>query len=69
LLDDLVGRVVDAAEATAGLQPRQWVPRELADRPRIRVVVVDVAVTITARTLCPPNVTAALVPPEPLEVA
>lgn len=69
LLDDLVARVWDACEATATLQPRQWVPRELPDRPRIRVAVIDVAVTITARTLCPPDVVAAVVPPEPVEVA
>ena len=69
LLDDLKARVWDACEATAGLQPRQWVPRELSDRPRTRCAVIDVAVTITARTLCPPNVTAAVVPPEPVEVA
>jgi hypothetical protein len=68
LLDDLTARLVDACEATRGLQARQWVPRELPDRPRVRVAVIDVAVTITARTLCPPNVSAVLVPPEPVEV-
>ena len=69
LLDDLIARIVDAAEATASMQPRRWGSRELPDRPRIRAAVIEVAVTVTARTLCPPNITAAVVPPEPVEVA
>jgi hypothetical protein len=67
LLDDVVARVWDACETVAGLSPQSWNPRDIRDRPTLRAAVIDVAATITARTLSSPETDAAQVPPVPVE--
>ena len=68
-LDEMVARIWDVAELTAGMEPVDAFP---TDRPvdsgvTLRGCDVRVAVTITARTLCPPDVSAAAIPPPVVE--
>ena len=68
-LDEVVARIWDIAEVTAGMEP---VAANPIDRPvdsgvTLRGCDVQVAVTITARTLCPPDVSAAAIPPHVVE--
>lgn len=74
-LDDIVAAVWDYAEATTSCEPRFAQPRDTAitvgtgQTPSVLPgYVVDVAVTIAARTLCPPDVASATIPPELVEV-
>ncbi len=78
-LDDVIAALWDACEAATGIEPRQALPRALPnevqtlltrppverpDRPRlVSAAVLDVAVTITARTFCVPDAVTATVPP------
>lgn len=66
-LDELVAKLVDAFEATRGVQVRHVEPGDVSiDGTHVlRGATLDVAATITARTFCPPTPTAAVVPPEP----
>ena len=68
-LDELVARIWDVAEVTPAMEPIEARP---VDRPvdagvTLRGCDVQIAVTITARTLCPPDVSAAVIPPHVVE--
>lgn len=67
-LDELVAKLVDSFEATRGVQVRHVEPTDvfIDANHTLRGATLDVAVTITARTLCPPTPTAAVLPPEPI---
>jgi len=66
-LDELTAKLVDAFEATRAVQVRHVEPGDVfIDSTHVlRGATLDVAVTITARTFCPPPPVAAVVPPEP----
>lgn len=67
-LDEVVTKLVDSFEATRGVQVRHVEPGDVdVDASHVlRGATLNVAVTITARTLCPPQPVAAVVPPEPI---
>ena len=68
-LDDVVAQVVDAVARVPRAEVARW-RRQPADpsTPNRRMAVVEVDVTITATTLCPPVPVEAVIPPQPVEV-
>ena len=68
-LDETVARIWDVCEVTPGVEPVDAVP---IDRPvdngiTLRGCDLRVAVVITSRTLCPPDVSSAAIPPPVVE--
>ena len=67
-LDDIVSAAWDAVTQVG--DPREARPTELdVGGTRLRATVITVEITITAKTLCPPAVVAAPIPPVPLQEA
>ncbi len=65
-LDDLLSSVIDAVNAAPGFQADGSRSNSRVDGPdsTVRSCVVLATTTIAARTLCPPDMTSASIPPE-----